>query len=52
MRTLVCVYTIEEVAHAHVQNAPLGRFLSIPWAGGCVQGVEQDLQVVYPVIRL
>ena len=33
MGTLVFVYIIEEVAHAHAQNAPLERLLSIPGLG-------------------
>ena len=30
MRDLVFAYTKEEVAHAHVQNAPLEQFSSAP----------------------
>ena len=30
MRTVFFVYIVEEVAHSHVQNTPLERFLSIP----------------------
>ena len=33
MRTHVCVYIIEAVAHPYVQNAPLERSLSIPGPG-------------------
>ena len=33
MRALVFVYIIEEVTHAHVQNAPLEWFLSTPGLG-------------------
>ena len=33
MRTIVCVYIIEEVAHAHAQKAPLGWFWSMPGLG-------------------
>ena len=33
MRALVLVYIIEEVAHAHAQNAPLEWFSSTPGLG-------------------
>ena len=33
MRALIFVYIIEEVAHAHAQNAPLEWFLSTPGLG-------------------
>ena len=45
MRTLVFVYIIEEVAHAHAQNVPLEWFLSVP-ALSRVQALERDLLVV------
>ena len=52
MMTLIFVYIIEEVAHAHAQNAPLEHFFVNIWAGSPVQAVKQDLLVVYPVIAI
>ena len=53
-RTLICVYIIEEVAHAHAQNAPLEWFSSIPWLRvvSTVQALERHLLVAYPVIHI
>ena len=45
MRTLVFVYIIEEVVHAHAQNAPFECFLSVS-ALSRVQALERDLLVV------
>ena len=51
MRALVYLYIIEEVAHAHVQNAP--RVLRVStWARSRAEAVERDLLVAYPVIDI
>ena len=51
MRALLFVYIIEDVAHAHAQNAPLEWFSSTPGLG-VAEAVEQDLLVVYLVIDI
>ena len=50
-RAVIFAYVIEEVAHAHAQNAPLKWFSSTPGLG-VAEAVEQDLLVVYLVIDI
>ena len=45
MRALIFVYIVEEVVHAHVQNAPLEWFSST-----AAQALERGLLVAYPMI--
>ena len=52
MGSLVFVYIIEEVGHAHAQNAPLLVVLVNTWARRRAETVERDILVAYPVIDI
>ena len=52
MRALVFVYIIENVAHAHAQNAHIERFSSTPGLGVVPRHVERDQLVAYLVINI
>ena len=49
MRALVLVRIKEDVAYAHVQNAPFGWLSSIPGLRSCAKAVKRDLLVASPV---